>query len=150
MYINIVVQIYSWFKLYSLLFLRILMYDNEFETNNNYDVIKTLNQRKNWTTRYTLNSVTWLVHSLKTCFCFKHWLESEAMPEHLICFHQGVWHTVCRNHDVSMKHLQFILSWFNPLTSWVFLEYCFSFDIHTLNNISKVPFEFKVPIIVYI
>ena len=58
MYINIVVQIYSWFKLYSLLFLRILMYDNEFETNNNYDVIKTLNQRKNWTTRYTLNSVT--------------------------------------------------------------------------------------------
>lgn len=58
MYINIVVQIYSLFKLYSLLFLRILMCDNEFETNNNYDVIKTLNQRKNWTTRYTLNSVT--------------------------------------------------------------------------------------------
>lgn len=82
--INIVVQIYSWVKLYSFLFLRILMYYNEFENNNNDNVIKKLNQRKNWTIRYTLNSVTQLVHSLKTCFCFKHRLESETMPEHLL------------------------------------------------------------------
>ena len=95
--INIVVEIYSWFKLYSLLFLSILVYDNEFETNNNNNVIHNFNQKKkkHWTTRYTLNSVTRLVHSLKTCFCFKHQLESEAMPEQLICFHQGVWEAYC-------------------------------------------------------
>lgn len=60
------------------------MYYNEFENNNNDNVTKKLKQRKNWTIRYTLNSVTQLVHSLKTCFCFKHWLESETMPEHLL------------------------------------------------------------------
>ena len=38
----------------------------------------------------------------------------------------------------------------NTVDSRVFLSYYFSFDIHTLNNISKVPFEVKVPIIVHI
>ena len=38
----------------------------------------------------------------------------------------------------------------NTVDSRVFLSYYFSFDIHTLNNISKVPFQVKVPIIVHI
>ena len=71
------------------------------------------------------------------------------MPEHLICFHQGVWHTVCRNHDVSMKQLH-LYFYDKPFDSRVFLQYCFSFDIHTLNNISKVPFEVRIPIIIHI
>ena len=46
---------------------------------------------------------------------------------------------------------QYKSSLFNPLTPVCFCHIiCFRFDIHTLNNISKVPFEVKVPIIVHI
>ena len=33
--INVVVQFYAWFKFYFLLFLGMVMYDNEFETKEN-------------------------------------------------------------------------------------------------------------------
>ena len=34
-YNNVVVQLYPWFKLYFLLFLFMVIYDNEFETKEN-------------------------------------------------------------------------------------------------------------------
>ena len=34
-YVSVVVQFYPWFKFYCLLFLGIVMYDNEFETKEN-------------------------------------------------------------------------------------------------------------------